>query len=294
MLPIQDVRLVLTQFIQGTVTAACLTASGWTRSPLVAGVLLLVCAVAGSAQIPSFFGPSGISAKPVKLDGQISILKDSQTWALELGATVQPKQVIVTGPNGYGLFQVSDGSTFEVFSNSMLTFRANSGSLRDLLDVWLGRVKVHIEKVGGRPNPNNVRTPTAVISVRGTTFDITVDENDDTTLVVVEEGQVAVQHALMPRGDAKLVNPGEYLRVYRDQPLAERSMIDKGGLIMRAARALSDALNTMVYSAGHAGTGTTKVPGVGTAGTGGGVSGDTGAAPPPPPPPPPPPTGTPH
>ena len=35
-------------------------------------------------------------------------------------------------------------------------------------------------------------TPTAVISVRGTTFDVSVDEDDETTQVDVEEGTVVV------------------------------------------------------------------------------------------------------
>lgn len=271
--------------------ATCLAASGWTRSSLLAGLLLIVCAVVAPAQT-NFFDQLGPSAKAVKIDGQISFLKDSQTWAIQLGDAVQTKQVIVTGADGYGLFQVSDGSTFEVFPNSMVTFRANGGSLRDLLDLWLGRVKVHVEKVGGRPNPNNMRTPTAVISVRGTTFDVTVEDNDDTTLVVVEEGQVAVQHALLPRGEPKLVNPGEYLRVYRDQPLADRGHLDKASLLQRAARVVGDALSTAVYNGGRNSTGGAKtptgVPGGSTTPAGGSVGvGDTGATPPPPPPPPP-------
>ena len=264
----------------------CTLVSGWTRGPLLLGLLLVVCAVTGSAQTP-LFGSADASAKAVKADGQISIIKDSVTWAIQPGSVIQTKQVIVTGADGYGQFQVSDGSTFEVFPNSMVTFRANSGSLRDLLDLWLGKVRVHIEKLGGRPNPNNVRTPTAVISVRGTTFEVAVEDDNDTTLVVVDEGQVAVQHALLPRGDAKLVNPGEYLRVYRDQPLADRRTLDKGTLLQRAARIMTDALSTAVYN-GRAGGAKVPTAGGGSVPTStGGTSADTPATPPPPPAPPP-------
>ena len=59
---------------------------------------------------------------------------------------------------------------------------------------------------------SRVMTPTAVISVRGTTFDVSVSDDDETTLVEVEEGQVEVQHALLPRGNAKVLSPGETLR----------------------------------------------------------------------------------
>src|ERR1035438_5791239 len=86
---------------------------------------------------------------------------------------VKQQQVIKTGPDGYAKFQVSDGSTFEVFQNSEVTFRKSFG-LDDLLNVWMGKVKVYIQHLKGVPNPNNVTTPTALISVRGTVFDVDV------------------------------------------------------------------------------------------------------------------------
>jgi hypothetical protein len=174
-----------------------------------------VCAITGRAQ-------ESAAAKVVTLSGQVSVLRDNSPWALDLGDSVQPRQIIVTGPDGYALLQVSDGSTFEVFHNSRVVFRDNPGNWKDLLEVWLGRVKIQIEKVGGQPNYNKVRTPTAVISVRGTVFDVTVEDEDATTMVTVDEGQVAVQHALLPRGDPKILNPGEWIRVYKNQPLSAK------------------------------------------------------------------------
>src|SRR4029077_2017573 len=117
------------------------------------------------------------------------------------------------GPDGHALFQVSDGSSFEVYPNSQVVFRKNAPTWKDLIDLLVGRVRVHIEHLGNIPNPTRMMTPTAVISVRGTTFDVTVDDDDETTLVEVEEGQVAVQHALLPRGDARLLTTGESLKV---------------------------------------------------------------------------------
>ncbi len=101
------------------------------------------------------------------------------------------------------LLQVSDGSTIQVYPNSQFVFRANPGNWRDLIDMVLGRIRVHIEHLGGLPNPNTIRTQSAVISVRGTTFEVSVDESGDVTQVDVEEGAVEVQHALLPRD-----NPG--------------------------------------------------------------------------------------
>lgn len=55
------------------------------------------------------------AARLMSFTGQISVLRDGNPWALNLGDMVRPQQVIVTGSDGYGVFQVSDGSTFEVF-----------------------------------------------------------------------------------------------------------------------------------------------------------------------------------
>ena len=153
-------------------------------------------------------------------DRDVSVLRDSEPWALNVGDLVQTQQVILTGPDGYAKFQTSDGSTFEVYPSSNVIFRKNPGSLHDLLDLFVGRVKIHIQRLGGQPNPNRIMTPTAVISVRGTIFDVSINDDDETTIVSVEEGSVEVRHALKP-GAPKIVNAGESLHVYKDEPLAQ-------------------------------------------------------------------------
>src|SRR5271169_1363800 len=73
------------------------------------------------------------AAKAITLNGQVSVLRDNSPWVLNLGDAVQPRQIIITGPDGFAVFQVSDGSTFEVFPNARVVFRENPGSWRDLL-----------------------------------------------------------------------------------------------------------------------------------------------------------------
>jgi len=243
------------------------------------GLLIAATAVVSPAQI--FPVSSESAAKVISLNGQVSVLKDSEPWALNVGDLVQVRQVIVTGADGFAQFQVSDGSTFEVYPNSNVVFRKNPPNLRDLLDVLVGRVKVHIQKWGGQPNPNRVITPTAVISVRGTTFDVSVDDDSEATMISVEEGIVDVRHALKPGGGVKTLNAGESLHVYKDQPLAQ-SLVDKGALMRRVLHSLSDAVYTAIS------TPTTH----GTTGPGPTLPGQT--PPPPPPPGPPGPPGPPH
>ncbi len=142
----------------------------------------------------------GDAARVVAAEGQVSVLRGAEPWALFADQTVRVGETIVTGDDGFAELQVADGSIFFVFPDSHVVFRKNPGSLGDLLDLFLGRVKIHIQKLGGRPNRNRVFTPTAVISVRGTTFDVQVDENETTT-VLVDEGLVTVAHRLLPSND---------------------------------------------------------------------------------------------
>lgn len=245
---------------------------------MIGALLVLAAAQVGFGQL--FPLPPNSGAKVVSLSGRVSVLRDSdaEPWALNIGDLVQMQQVILTGPDGYAKFETSDGSTFEVYPGSNVIFRKNPGSLQDLLDLFIGRVKVHIQRLGGQPNPNRVLTPTAVISVRGTIFEVSVDDDDETTSVSVEEGSVEVRHALKP-GGVKIVNAGETLHVYRDAPLA-KSMIDKNELFHRIVRGLGDAAYRLAINPpGHGG-----IPGAG----GGSLptTGDKGPPPPPSTPPP--------
>jgi ferric-dicitrate binding protein FerR (iron transport regulator) len=231
------------------------------------------------------FNAAAYAAKVITQSGQVSVFKDAQPWALSVGDSVQARDLIITGPDGHAILQVSDGSSFEVFPNSRVVFRKNPPNWKDFIDVLVGRVRVHIEHLGNAPNPNRVITPTAVISVRGTTFDISVDDDDETTLVEVEEGAVEVQHALLPRGNSKVLNSGESLRVYRNEPIAKN--IDKGSIARQVLRSMADAVITMATRMPNSGT--SGIGGIGGGSAGGTTVGDTQKIPPPPPPPPPPP-----
>ena len=221
------------------------------------------------------------AAKVVTSSGQVSVMKDFRPWAVSAGESIQVTQTIVTGPDGHALLQVSDGSTVEVYPNSQFVFRKNPGNWRDLVDLFLGKVRVHIEHLGTTPNPNRVLTPVAVISVRGTTFDVTVNDDDEATIVEVEEGTVGVQHAFL--GGSAVLNAGEVLRVYRDQQIAQR--LDKGGLALKVGRIV---INVVAIVGRSGGPGTIKLPGGGGTGSVGDTGGKTPPPPAPPPPPPPP------
>ena len=213
-------------------------------------------------------------------------MRDSVPWVLSVGDFVKPGQLIVTGPNSGAKFRLADGSEFEVFANSQVEFRDNRGDWRDLLNVWLGKIRVHIQRLGGQPNPNRVHTPTALISVRGTTFEVRVDADGSTTFVMVVEGFVDVQDMTPSRNKVSLTD-GESVTIYKNVPLA-RSVVDKGALARQIARGMMQGVEEIFLNRSRGGTAPTAIPGGGSSGGTGSV-GDTKAPTPPPAPPPPPP-----
>lgn len=243
----------------------------------LAGTLFVCLAGVSSAQTDAV-------AKVSYLTGRVSLLRDAIPYALDTGDVIKPRQVIVTGPDGYAKFDLIDGSTFEVYPNSHITFRDNMGDWRDLVEVWLGKIKVHIQRIGGKPNVNRVNTPTAVISVKGTTFEVNVEDDGGTTFVMVEEGIVGIRHRLQPGKELALTG-GDSVRIFRNQPLAQQK-IDKGVIAERTARSLGDLLYDF-WIRGRRGSGSSSGGG-GTAPPTT-IPGDEKAPEPPPAPPPPPP-----
>jgi ferric-dicitrate binding protein FerR (iron transport regulator) len=132
----------------------------------------------------------------------------------------QPVQVgdeVRTGPDAQLILEVPDGSYMVVSENSKLVVEDFwSGDLRSLMNLMVGKVRFYIQRFGGRPNPYRVTTPTALIAVRGTTFDVIVDEAQMAEVRCLE-GRVAVEAVGLPNrevilepGRKTLVRPGEY------------------------------------------------------------------------------------
>jgi FecR protein len=229
------------------------------------------------------FDDGSSAATLVSAVGEISVLRSDSVWVLFPNDTIQPGETIITGSDGFAEFRIADGSSFQVYPDSRVVFRKNPGTLRDLLDVFLGRVRVYIQHLGGRPNHQRVFTPTAVISVRGTIFEVSVDETE-TTVIAVDEGTVGVSHRLLPNNDEISVEAGQSLIVYRDAPLAKAG-IDKA----RAVRVM-EGLARAAASVWQRSRGPGSTPS-GGGGGGGGLPTDQPAPEAPPPPPAPTPDG---
>ena len=216
-------------------------------------------------------------------DGRVSIERNGERWAVSSGQTLSAAQVMVTGIDGFAELNLPDGSRLEIFPNSRFAYRANQFSLRDAIDLFLGRIKFHIQKVTKDDPSIRVNSPTAVISVRGTTFDVEVDSSQ-TTRVFVEEGAVTVRHRIMP-GQEVLLQAGESIEVSEGIPLAAAKRAVPRTLIGNVVRAVGNTLSQMKGQRAPTAPGASGPVSGGAGGGDGGISGsDSGSnesAPPP-------------
>jgi hypothetical protein len=152
---------------------------------------------AGSAQAQDL-----VSARVLSIEGQVEIRRQSsdqpqiQKIAFKIADELKAGDTIVTGKSGRLVLGLSDGSQAVIAPKTTVVIQDLSQSPRTLFNVIRGKTRVHIEKLGGQPNPYRVNTPTAVIAVRGTIFDVLVD--DDETQVFLHEGQVEVTNLTAP------------------------------------------------------------------------------------------------
>lgn len=210
--------------------------------------LLVFAALAGAAQ-----AQRDTDAHVTIAQGQVCIDYDEQAWALSSGESVSAQNVLKTGADGFARLELSNGSYFEVFANSRVGFRRNGGTAGDLVDVYLGRAKVHMQPDLGQPQ-QRVFTPVAVISaIVPATIAVAIDGNDMVRIDVLE-GEVRVQHKLLPRMEPTIVKAVDAILVQPDEQISRR--LDRGALYRYAIK-LRDLIG--ILTPGHAGRGAQPV-----------------------------------
>ncbi len=110
---------------------------------------------------------------------------------------------------------LADGSQAVLSANTTVEIKDAKNSPRTIFNVLRGKTRIKIEKMGGKPNPYRITTPTTVIAVRGTIFDVIVKGNE--TSVYVSEGEVSVANLLFPEREV-ILTPGQFTVVEKEQP----------------------------------------------------------------------------
>jgi hypothetical protein len=162
-----------------------------------------------------------VSARILAAEGPVEIRRRSnaqpqiQKIAFKPNDEIYAGDAISTGRGGRLTLALSDGSQAIIAPQSTVVVENLTLTPRVLFRVLRGKARVHIEKLGGRPNPYRVNTPTAVIAVRGTIFDVIVDGSE--TEVYLHEGSVAI-HNLASPDRIVLLAAGQMTKVFETRP----------------------------------------------------------------------------
>src|SRR6266851_3233184 len=129
------------------------------------------------------------------------------------GEQLPPGTILDTG-SGRLLLLLSDGSEVMVWAHTRLQVQQPSLTDPSYFQLLLGRIRALIYKRTGGAVPFELGTPSAVIAVRGTQFDVEVNRRNVTEVDVVD-GLVEV-YGRNATGGSVLLEPGFSTRVGMD------------------------------------------------------------------------------
>ncbi|MCP5084255.1 MAG: hypothetical protein GY948_21415 [Alphaproteobacteria bacterium] len=131
------------------------------------------------------------------------------------GDNVHSNEVIATAENSDGKFQLLDDTTIAIGPNATVTldrFVFNSG--KNSADVAITALKGSFRFLSGTTPDTGYRitTPTSTVGIRGTEFEVFVDDNRETAIALIS-GEVEM--CSRQRNCERLAQPGHYLRILR-------------------------------------------------------------------------------
>ena len=141
---------------------------------LAAGLILLMAP-------PAAFAQGAQIAKVERISGEVTVARGSEHAAARTGDPLYEGDVVTTGAAGSIVIAFNDATSFTSGPNSELTLRQFQFNPQDSTGSLLAEVKhgtlsvVSGKLVKGSPGGMKIKTPTAVLNVRGTTFLVKVD-----------------------------------------------------------------------------------------------------------------------
>ncbi|HPN73621.1 MAG TPA: FecR domain-containing protein [Candidatus Omnitrophota bacterium] len=145
-------------------------------------VAIMALAILGVA-FSSYGSEAARTATILDIDGSVSVrLSDGISVPAEIGMEVGQGDAIATGSGSFALVRLEgmETATVEVSENSRvllseLIMNESDSSQRTLLDLAMGKVLIKADKLHNEKSKFEVKTPTSVVGVRGTTFEVQVE-----------------------------------------------------------------------------------------------------------------------
>ncbi len=145
----------------------------------IAFIMVLVLGVAAAG-----YAVEKRAAQVMSLDGTAKMRPSGQNvWSpVNVGMILSEGDTMKTSPQSWALLNIDDGkiATVEVKERSemliaVLTIDPQTDTSRTLLDLAMGEVLIKAQKVHGENSSFEVKTPTSIVGVRGTTFNVKVE-----------------------------------------------------------------------------------------------------------------------
>lgn len=123
-------------------------------------------------------------ASIAEISGTVEVKTPKEKWKpAEVGMVLNEGDIIRVKADSYALLNVdgkAETATVEVKANSQLRLaelieNKTDESQTTLLDLALGEVLIKAKKIHTEKSKFEVKTPTSVVAVRGTTFSVTVE-----------------------------------------------------------------------------------------------------------------------
>jgi len=143
--------------------------------------------------------------------GNVRLSLPGQSPSNPLRGEQLPAGTILDTGSGRLLLRLSDGSELLVRPHSRLQLQQPSLTDPSYLQLLLGKIRALVNKRTGGTVPFELGTPSAVIAVRGTQFDVEVDRRSVTEVDVID-GLVEVS-GRSPAAGSVLLEPGFSTRV---------------------------------------------------------------------------------
>lgn len=155
-----------------------------------------------------FFSPSlhakDTVGKVIEITGKVLVTHEGETKPCDLAdqAPIFLKDTIETKKDGVVKFSLNDASNFTLRENTKVVVTEflldpKKNQRETVLDVALGKVRAVVTKTFNKAiSKTELKTPTAVVGVRGTDFAIEVGKNK--TLVYCLQGLVQTFNPLFP------------------------------------------------------------------------------------------------
>lgn len=113
---------------------------------------------------------------------QVKAAGQSEWVPANVGMVLNQGDMIKTSPQSWALLDIDQGKigTVEVKEGSQMLIseleaEPNGTTSKTLLDLALGEVLIKAQKVHGENSKFEVKTPTSIVGVRGTTFNVKVE-----------------------------------------------------------------------------------------------------------------------